>query len=167
MESIAQAFAEGGWGMYPVLFLGLIAVPAALALPSIGIATARPTLGRVFAILLAALGLFAIGGGVLGWQSGLHTMEAALRAVNPADRETIRMAGQSEARVCLIFGLMTAALPLAGAVLLLGVAFRKPPWLPAAGALAVLLSFSGAVVWQIGVRRAEKLAAHRGTEAAP
>ncbi len=122
---LARYYEAGGWGMYPITLIATLAAPASLVLPIIGFATRTPRLSRILAFCLLALAALALAAGVIGWQSGLHAMESAVMHVNPADQEVVRMAGSSEARVCLIFGLWVTAFPAAAAASLAGIATSR------------------------------------------
>ncbi len=117
---LARMFQGGGWMMYPLMLIAMAAWPASLVLPAISVFSAKRSLALVFAMLLAALGLLAAGLGALGMSLGMQMVNEAIAHVNPADQETIRHAGLSEARACVLFGLVIAAAPLGAACVALG-----------------------------------------------
>lgn len=117
---LARMFEGAGWMMYPLLLIAMAAWPASLVLPAISVFARKRSLALVFAMLLAALGLLAAGLGPLGMHFGMQTVNEAIVHVNPEDQEIIRHAGQSEARGCVFFGLIIAAIPLGAACVALG-----------------------------------------------
>lgn len=165
---LARYWEMGGWWMYPILLAGMVAVPAAVALPVIAFASGQRTVARASPYVLLAISSLPFALGVLGWQAGLGIMEDAISHVNRADFDAIRMAGRSEARVCLIFGMMAAALPLAVGASLVGISWGSQP-VPRSRTLSavlvggiVLVAAVGAIGWQIHVRTAEEALSHRG-----
>jgi len=112
--------------MYLIVLLAGLGIPTTLGAAVMTFILRRGSRAPlVVSTLPAALGLLVILTGYVGMQVGLAQMEKALTLVNPADVETIRAAGQSEARVAWIFGLMVGGPMIAVSLALLGVALSK------------------------------------------
>ncbi len=120
MDRLAQWWMEGGWGMYPILLLGLFGVPAALALVPVGLLSKRAKPAVICAAILLGIGALALvlGIAVERYSTGQVLDAVAGGNVHPADRDTIVHAGLAEALTPLMFGLWVAVLPLAGGALL-------------------------------------------------
>ncbi|MFN7135768.1 MAG: hypothetical protein ACK4N5_27090, partial [Myxococcales bacterium] len=88
--------------MYPILLLGLATLPAGVLLGGRALGDRTGRAAMTAALALASLGLAAAGLGAAGRALGLNMVEEAIAYVNPADQARIRLAGQAEARVCLI-----------------------------------------------------------------
>jgi hypothetical protein len=164
--AIGQYFEMGGWMMYVLLGLGLLALPAAFALPYVSFVSPKPRRAMIFAVLLAALGLLAAGLGALGQAQALRRVEAAVGFASPEQRVPLRLAGSSESRVSLIFGLLVAALPLAGACIALGPARSEKLDRPAiarafslaAGVAVIVLGLAGQQAALFSAERAQVFA---------
>jgi len=145
MSDIPTYFMMGGWMMYWLVLFGTMALPG-MALPVVAFWTKRRFVAR--------LGLFGLGGlavllllmGVVGWQWGLSAGRAALANVPPDLKETIWLAAQAEARVCLVFGLMTAVLPAAGAMAVVPLALARSTVSESRGLSGLLLGAATAAV---------------------
>ena len=165
--TLARYWEAGGWPMYPIFLLGLLGLLASVGLPIAGFAMGKPRPAFLFAMMLLVLAVFTAGMGALGQTLDMRTVDEAIVHVNPADREIIRMAGSSESRTCLAFGLYAAILPLAAAGLLLSRALARAKsalGALAGPALAIGLGAlcAGAALQQGALVAAEDAAAHQG-----
>lgn len=123
---IARYFEMGGFAMYPIALLGCMGLPATLAGIIVAIAVKKPPrLALIIATVLCALGLLTAALGLLGYLNGLWSMEEAIAHVNLEDKEVIRWAATSEARVALMFGLIAGLPPFVGGVALLGLGLSR------------------------------------------
>jgi hypothetical protein len=169
MESLVRFVEGGGWPMYPLILLGMVAAPASLALGGIGALAKSARPAGIFALVLLGVGAGAVGFGAFGQHQGVTMMEEALAHVNPEDAEIIRAAGRSEARGCMVLGLAVALLPLAAAAGLSLLALGKSRAgsrlsLVGIGALLVALGagrlVGAAISSQMETRSAEEASAH-------
>ena len=93
---VIEAFHEGGWMMWVILLLTLLALPSA----GIALMTGNRTLAMIGIGFVAAIALAGVGGMMLG----RHQVDAALAYVNDAhDRELIHEGGYREASRNLYF----------------------------------------------------------------
>jgi hypothetical protein len=72
-----------------------------------------------------ALGVWSVGCGTFGYQSGMRRVEEAVAAVNPKDRQTILAVGESEASIDWKYGLLAGAIPLIGGALAFGLGLAR------------------------------------------
>jgi MFS family permease len=101
-------------------------------------AVRQPKVGLALAIVSLVLALGSLGGGPLGALYGRATVDAVLdsEAIDPAQKERIRMMGYEEAGSCVTIGLSLGALPFlvgAAALALALVAGRKQQAAPRPG----------------------------------
>ena len=106
MGGIEQAFHEGGWGMWPTLIMGTLALALALRHALVP----RPTLLP----LIIGIGLATLFSGFLGLTVGLIRTFGFLHQVEPANQLAIAFAGTSESMhnlaLALILGELLALL---------------------------------------------------------
>jgi hypothetical protein len=123
---LAMIWDAGDWAMYPILLIGLVAIPLVI-LTLIFAAFARRTgAARTLPLLLLGLGVLPIGVGMWAGHSADLRTEEAVRNVNPDDVELILEAGRQESQVPRRFGLLVG-LP----ILLLGGALTGAQFLQA------------------------------------
>jgi len=107
---MAQFFAEGGFWMYPIALLGLMAV----GLGAVGLAT--PSKSAAVGALACAAIVTLLGVGGMMW--GRMKVDEALAMVNPEDAEAIRVQGYKESmrplQLAAGFVALGAVLGLAG-----------------------------------------------------
>ena len=118
MEDVQRMFAEGGWSMYPIVCIALLAHLGGVAAVIVALVRKK----RGLALGLGAVGLVVVmllvGVGLLGYMMGMSATEAALAHVDPSMRDTLQAQGRSEAMNNIWFSLCSAAIPLALAVVL-------------------------------------------------
>ena len=166
--SFVEFFQMGGSMMFVLLAVGLIALPAAVVLPLIAFASDKPKPAMHFAAILAAVGLLTAGLGALARTQGMRTVEQAIVLVDPAEKEALRMEGSSESRVCLVFGLLLAALPLAGACACVARALNEKLDAPAtARAVSLAAGIAVLVLGVVGHQAALFTAEHAQVSAPP
>jgi len=105
---------EGGFWMYPILLLGLVAVALAALQLVLG--------NRVFQLAAVVVALAPAVLGVLGWMHGRSSVDNVLGMVTPEDRPRLQAQGYKEAQRPLQFG--GAITGLCVPLLVVG-AFRK------------------------------------------
>ncbi|MGC4118151.1 MAG: hypothetical protein QM765_27090 [Myxococcales bacterium] len=138
MFDLARYFEMGGWMMYPLVLVLMLALPSSLGLPIASYVVGKPKLAFLFSMVLAGLGLAAAGLGALGRGLGMRNVEQAIAMVKPVDAAVILTVGRGESRACLAFGLAVAVLPLAAAGVALGrAAGARVSAVAAAGGLAL------------------------------
>jgi hypothetical protein len=124
MHDLAEAFAEGGWAMYPMTLLMCL-------LPGFGVAflTAGILSKRNLALpLSAALFLLSILGPAFGiWAeaSSMRESERAVMMAAPDDKELLMNAARGESMVVREWGFATAAIPLLLACVLAGIGLTR------------------------------------------
>jgi hypothetical protein len=117
--------------MYPLLLVGLFAVPGALAALVLAFLPKLSRTAVVASTVVMASGAFALGLGEVGKLAGERATMHAVANVNPADRATILAAGRAESKVALGFGALLGVPALLAGALCLALAVRR---LPAAAA---------------------------------
>ncbi len=102
MHSFYDHFREGGWGMFPTLFFGLMLLAAA------GQYAMSPE--RRFVPLLVALNVLTLASGALGFTSGVIVTAGALDAVKEPTNISFLGVGESLNNVAfaLIFVVLAA-----------------------------------------------------------
>jgi hypothetical protein len=95
-------FRDGGFGMYPTLAFGALAVLAAV------IIAFKPE--RRFVPMVAALGATTFGSGMLGTVMGFVSSLRALGHVPEADRATIAIIGAAESLNNMVLALIMVVL---------------------------------------------------------
>jgi len=119
---MGEAFRQGGWGMYPTLFFGIVFLGAA-----IGYARS-PGKGRL--LLPTVLGVITFTAGALGFFTGLlHTLMHAIEQPNMAE---IIAQGTAESLNNVCFALVWNV--LGGCVIAIG-AYRRGRMKPEAAAI--------------------------------
>lgn len=110
MGGIERAFHEGGWGMWPTLIMGTLALALALR----HALAPRPALLP----LIIGIGLATLFSGFLGLTVGLITTFGFLHQVEPANQLAIAFAGTSESMhnlaLALVLGVLLALLTAVG-----------------------------------------------------
>jgi hypothetical protein len=102
MQSIIRAFQEGGWGMWPTLFFGAIAL--ALAVRH-AVAPKKELLP-----LIIGIGSATIFSGWLGMTVGVMTTIRYVRGAPPPDQSVITMIGVGESLQNVALALVLAIL---------------------------------------------------------
>ena len=98
---MTEAFREGGWGMYPTLFFGVL-----MLLSSVRYAV-KPE--SRFIPLQVSLGVLTLLSGALGFVTGMIASFSAIGQVDP-DKRWIWMLGAGESLHCISLALMLAVL---------------------------------------------------------
>ncbi len=102
-------FIEGGPWMYAILATDLIVGAGVALVLLIAVASRVAPVARwparVLAALVLACALLPLLGGVIGWQSGLSLMEAAIAHASDEMKEAMRAQGEAIAMLPLYFGL--------------------------------------------------------------
>lgn len=110
MAGIEQAFHEGGWGMWPTLIMGTLALALALR----HALAPRPALLP----LIVGIGLATLFSGFLGLTTGLIRTFGYLHQVEPANQLSIAFAGTSESMhnvaLALVLGVLLALFTAVG-----------------------------------------------------
>jgi len=103
VQSVPEAWNEGGWPMYVVFLCALLAflvnAAGSFLLPR-GSITATAA-GAFLSLLCAAVGVF-------GFRSGMNAADAAILHASPADRGIIMHGALGEALMSVVFGLSLA-----------------------------------------------------------
>jgi hypothetical protein len=102
MDKLIWAFREGGWGMWPTLIFGTLALAIAVR------HAIRPR--RELLPLIVGLGIATVFSGVLGLSVGVMTTIRYIRGVPEADRGLIAMIGVGESLNNIAFALILAVL---------------------------------------------------------
>lgn len=103
---MSEAFAAGGWGMFPTMAFGLLSLAAA------ALFAVRPE--RRFVPLVVSTSLLTLAAGALGFVMGVvHSFQAVLGA---ADRG-VAMVGVGESGYCLALALVFVVLTLVATTL--------------------------------------------------
>jgi hypothetical protein len=120
-----EAFREGGWTMFWVFWLALLAHAAVLV--AVVLARVRTPRGarRIAGGVALALGVATLVVGVFGWRYGVTMVDRALEGVDPAMHAELRAQGEKEAGRNLTFGLYACALPIVAGGALLGLRARR------------------------------------------
>jgi hypothetical protein len=129
MSQVIRWFHEGGFAMFPILFLGVVGLAGTVAGLVVGGASRRRGTPLAFGIALLAVALLCGGLGGASYLVARQRIDAALTGVALEHREKLRAAGESEGRVALNFGGGAAALPALGGLVLvaLGLARGREP----------------------------------------
>lgn len=166
MDEVAQLWVAGGAWMYLIALLGLMGAAGALASFAFGVG-GDARLAAWVCGGVAALGLFIAGTGYAGLTHSRSVVEQAVATVDPEHRDSIRLAGSSEARVPFIFGLVAALLPATAGLAMLGPALsrssrRKGVLTGSTFILAAAVASIGvaAIDQQSSLRSGEEAAAH-------
>lgn len=110
MNGIEQAFHEGGWGMWPTLILGTLALALAIR------HAVAPN--RALLPLLIGMGAATLFSGVLGLTMGLIRTFAYIHQVEPKEQLPIAFAGAAESlhnlALALILGVLLALVASVG-----------------------------------------------------
>jgi len=124
---VVDFFRAGGWPMFPILMLGMVALVATAVGLVVGLGGRRPRVALGFALALGVAGglLVAIGG--LTYLAGVRRVEMVLELVAPQHREQLLARGREESLNRLWLGSGAAVAPLAGAAVLLVAGLRRRP----------------------------------------
>jgi hypothetical protein len=123
--NLGQLWTAGDWPMYPITLLGLIGFPLAMASVALAVQRTGARKATMLATVALAFGIWPVGCGVLGYQSGIKRVEQALLQVNIRDRESILAVGENEANIDWKYGLLAGAIPLIGGTVALGVGLSR------------------------------------------
>jgi hypothetical protein len=118
MNGALEAFKECGWAAYLCLFIGALGVTTGFV-GALMLLTRSRRGASVLGGVALALGLAAVGAGILGRQRGLAATDAALSGddVDPSMKERIRAQGELEANQCVKVGGAAGGLPIVLGVL--------------------------------------------------
>ncbi len=100
--SLSHFFIEGGFGMYPTLLAGLSLLATCVQYAR------RPD--RRYVPLMAALGLFTLLAGGLGFVTGVSSMLQAFTSPLPSESSFILLAGFRESLNNVVLALLLSAL---------------------------------------------------------
>jgi hypothetical protein len=123
---MAEAFAEGGWAMYPLTFLMCLLPLVALVLLVVGIVSKKNVaLPLGVGLLVAAFVPPALG--IAAMALSRATAEEAIAMADPQDQATIRMAAEGELLVLSSTGTSAALCPGFIGCVLIGLGLARRP----------------------------------------
>jgi len=112
LHDVYECIHDCGWAAWLCVLFFLPAL--ATALVALLLARRSPRAAWITGLVASALGVFAIVTALLGRQSGIVKVMGATssQALDPAQRDRIRIEGFKEANQCLNVGGVTGGLPL-------------------------------------------------------
>ena len=108
---VVEAFREGGWFMYVVTGVGLLATLTALTAFAMALTAKIRQPSLAIGVAALVLGLLVPVTGFVGYLLAMQSVFGAVSYADPSSRATLLSQGISEAMNLVIFGLVCGAVP--------------------------------------------------------